>query len=56
MLSIGTGVEVRERFCGRWAGGFEIVDAAHDQYVVRRTSDRSVLPASFSTNEIRRAE
>lgn len=56
MLSIGTDVEVRERFCGRWARGFEVAETASGTYVVRRTSDRTLLPVTFAHTEIRRAQ
>ncbi|MGZ4803842.1 MAG: hypothetical protein ACXV9P_14655 [Acidimicrobiia bacterium] len=55
MLSIGTAVEVRERFCGRWSGGFQVFGATQDAYAVQRTSDQSVLPVLFAVHEIRRA-
>jgi hypothetical protein len=55
MLAIGTDVEVRERFCGRWAPGYQIAEAASGFYLVRRISDRTVLPASFAGSEIRPA-
>jgi len=58
-LSPGTEVEVRTRFQGRWASGFE-VDAVHgdgsdhdDRYVVRRRSDGVVLPVAFQATEVR---
>jgi hypothetical protein len=58
-LSPGTEVEVRTRYEGRWASGFE-VDAVHrdggdrnDRYVVRRRSDGAVLPVAFHAAEIR---
>jgi hypothetical protein len=58
-LSPGTEVEVRTRFQGRWAPGFE-VDAVHsdpgdrdDHYVLRRRSDGALLPVAFHQTEIR---
>jgi len=55
MLPIGTEVEVRERFCGRWSRGFEVSSTTLDAYSVRRMSDHSVLPVLFTAEEIRRA-
>jgi hypothetical protein len=54
MLAIGTRVDVRERFCGRWSTGFEVVESGRGAYRVCRASDRSELPASFVAAEIRR--
>lgn len=48
------------RFDGRWAHGFEIVDvrrhgdAAPPTYRLRRRSDDAVLPAVFTPAELRR--
>jgi hypothetical protein len=55
MLDAGTRVEVRGRFRGDWAGGFEVAETTADGYAVRRTSDRSVLPAQFDADDIRPA-
>jgi hypothetical protein len=50
-------VEVRIRFDGHWAGGFELVGTRPDQadrpYVIRRNSDHTILPATFAEDEIR---
>jgi hypothetical protein len=58
-LSPGIEVEVRTRYQGQWASGFE-VDAVHsdrtgrsDRYVVRRRSDGAVLPVAFKAGEVR---
>jgi len=56
MLSVGTSVEVRERFCGRWSRGFRVAEASTDAYLVRRNADQSLLPVSFASDEIRRAQ
>ena len=50
----GTAVEVRDRFEGRWAGGFEVADTEGDDYVIRRLSDGSVLPVRFRRDDVRR--
>ena len=56
-LRPGTRVEVRNRFDGSWAAGFELADAPSDEggWHVRRLSDGSVLPATFSRDAVRRA-
>jgi hypothetical protein len=54
MLAIGTRVDVRERFCGRWSTGFEIVESAKGEYRVCHVPDRVELPLAFVDDEIRR--
>jgi hypothetical protein len=46
-------VEVRTRFDGRWAPGFEIVSIDHDHCRVRRRSDGVVLPTPFRSADVR---
>jgi hypothetical protein len=55
MLHAGTRVEVRGRFMGNWARGFEVATTTARGYLVRRTSDRCVLPAQFDVNDVRPA-
>jgi hypothetical protein len=50
----GTRVEVRSRFDGTWANGFEVAEAVADGYRVRRLSDGTLLPAVFDDDEVRR--
>jgi hypothetical protein len=52
-LPIGTSVEVRNRFCASWSGGFEVADTTSGGYIVRRQSDAYVLPAEFVAAEVR---
>lgn len=54
LLPAGTGVEVRNRFDGSWSRGFEVAGHDGDGYRVRRCSDSSVLPGTFSADEVRR--
>jgi hypothetical protein len=54
-LPVGASIEVRSHFLGDWSRGFEIAEMTRDGYRIRRTSDRSVLPAEFSDHEVRRA-
>ena len=56
ILHAGTRVEVRGRFRGNWARGFEVAETTTEGYVVRRTSDQCVLPAQFDSDEVRSAE
>ncbi|MCU1467740.1 MAG: hypothetical protein JWM72_3668 [Actinomycetia bacterium] len=53
-LAVGTSIEVRGHFRGDWSRGFEVAEAAHDGYWVRRLSDRYVLPVEFSGHDVRR--
>jgi hypothetical protein len=52
-LTTGTPVLVRNRFDGSWVAGFELADADHESYQVRRRSDHVVLPARFESTELR---
>ena len=45
-------VEVRSRYIGQWAGGFEVVEHTARGYRLRRLSDGAVLPVEFSPEEI----
>jgi hypothetical protein len=54
---VGVLVEVRNRFDGSWSHGFEIVECLTDgasgpRYRLRRLSDRVVLPASFTADDL----
>ena len=53
-LSKGTRVEVRDRFQGWWARGFEVAGTEEGRYRIRRLSDGSILPGLFARTEIRR--
>lgn len=58
--STGRPVELRNRFDGSWATGFEVeaqelVAPGRPVYRVRRLSDRSTLPGWFDAEEIRPA-
>jgi hypothetical protein len=52
-LSVGTDVEVRNRFCASWSRGFEVAETTGAGYRLRRQSDHYVLPAEFRVNEVR---
>ena len=52
-LDVGAAVEVRNRFVGKWCHGFEVADHVDGGYVIRRVSDRAVLPAVITHDEVR---
>lgn len=52
-LDVGAAVEVRNRFIGRWCRGFEVADQTDGGYVIRRVSDRVVLPEVMRHEEVR---
>ncbi|CAA9266506.1 MAG: hypothetical protein AVDCRST_MAG76-3110 [uncultured Acidimicrobiales bacterium] len=53
-LAPGTRIEVRRRYDQRWTRGFEVAGFDGDRYVVRRLSDGTLLPASFTRTDLRR--
>ena len=52
-IAIGTRVDVRSRFVGAWARGFEIAEQVGSQYIIKRLSDSSVLPDLFDAEDVR---
>jgi hypothetical protein len=53
-LPSGVRVQIRNRFDGAWASGYQVVAAQPGGgYLVRRTSDHSVLPITFADTEMR---
>jgi hypothetical protein len=55
-LGPGSAVDVRNRFDGRWARGFEVVARDGVGYRVRRLSDGRELPSVFEPADIRLRE
>jgi len=54
-LPEGTTVEVRTRMdARRWAKGFEVADVDDDGYLLRRLSDKVVMPVRFAPDDVRR--
>lgn len=49
----GTRVDVRSRYLGSWARGFEVVERLPDGFMIRRLSDGSVLPDVFEPDDVR---
>ena len=54
-FGVGTRVEVRDRFCSSWSRGFEVAATTDRGYILRRVSDRYVLPIEFDAGEVCRA-
>jgi len=53
-LAPGDNIEVFNRFNSRWVGGFEIAERGEKGYLLRRLSDRAVLPVPFDEEDVRR--
>jgi hypothetical protein len=53
VLPPGTLVRVRNTL-GSWAGGFEVVSIAPAGYLLRRISDRALLPTPIGPSEVKR--
>ena len=53
LLEVGAAVEVRNRFVGQWCHGFEVAEQVHAGYVIRRVSDRALLPEAITQDEVR---
>lgn len=54
VLEPGTKVEVRDGFEGQWHRGFAVEAVTEAGYLVRRTSDDSVLPTALPRATVRR--
>src|SRR5260370_41856206 len=53
-LPSGVRVQVWNRFDGAWASGFQVFAThANGGYLVRRLSDRSLLPMTFAETDLR---
>jgi hypothetical protein len=46
-------VEVRTRYDGQWAQGFEVAEETPTGYRLRRLSDNAVLPEEFTRDDVR---
>ena len=49
----GTRVEVVNRFTSSWSRGFAVAEVLDSGYRVERLSDGCVLPAVFSSGDVR---
>jgi hypothetical protein len=54
-FSVGTAVDVRDRFRRSWSRGFEITEAAQGGYRLLRVSDRYPIPMLFHADDVRRS-
>lgn len=52
-LTPGSRVEVRTRFEGRWAAGYEYLGVGDEGVRVRRRSDGFEIPRPFGSDDIR---
>jgi hypothetical protein len=52
-VDIGSYVDVRTRYLGAWADGFEVAMHLDEGCLIRRVSDGSVLPDAFDWSDIR---
>jgi chromosome partitioning protein len=53
---VGSLVSVRDRYQGEWRSGFDVVDTSGPGFVVRRMSDNSIVPGTFTLDDIRVAD
>jgi hypothetical protein len=53
VLSPGTQVDVKNRYVRSWSSGFEVAASVEEGYLIRRMSDRSVLPDVLGFDEVR---
>jgi hypothetical protein len=51
-LDVGTRIYVRDRYLGRWCGGFEVAEVLDDGYRIRRTSDGHDFPDVFPFDDV----
>ena len=52
-FDVGSAVEVRSSFSGRWVPGFDVAECDRRGYRIRRTSDRTVLPEWIGAERVR---
>ena len=52
-LAVGSSVDVKNRYIGTWSTGFEVAALVEDGYLIRRLSDRSILPGVLGLDEVR---
>jgi hypothetical protein len=52
-ISIGTKVQVRNRFLQDFTPGFRVAEVTPSGYVVQRVSDGERLPVPFGEDEVR---
>jgi hypothetical protein len=52
-LPPGTSVAVFNRYSASWTSGFQVATTFDDGYELRRCSDDTVLPKTFSFDDLR---
>ena len=52
-FTTGTAIEVVNRFTEDWSAGFEVLEIVAGGYRIRRRSDGTVIPTTFTVSEIR---
>ena len=52
-FTTGTAIEVVNRFTEDWSAGFEVHEALAEGYRIRRRSDGTVIPTTFTVSEVR---
>jgi hypothetical protein len=52
MLDVGTRVCVRNRFLGNLSSGFEVIEALHHGYRIRRIADGMTFPDVFPVEDV----
>ena len=52
-LEVGTHVYVRDRYLGRWSGGFKVAEVLRDGYRIQRPSDGHAFPDVFPFEDVR---
>lgn len=52
-LTVGSSVDVKNRYIGTWSSGFEVAALVEAGYMIRRLSDRSILPGVLGFDEVR---
>ena len=52
-LGVGAKVYVRDRYMGKWSGGFEVAEICTDGYRIRRISDKQMFPDVFPLSDVR---
>jgi hypothetical protein len=52
-FTVGARVDVRNRYLGTWSRGFQVAAVVKGGYLIRRLSDRYVLPTCFVPADVR---
>ena len=52
-LEVGTAVYVRDRYLGKWSGGFKVAEVLPDGCRICRVSDGHAFPDVFPCDDVR---